>query len=116
VITPFRIDVPDADLDDLRARLRGTRWPEVESVDDWSQGTPLGYLRSLCDYWASGYDWRALEARVNRFPQYRTGYGFSDKPSSPGLGDRAHRGGVGFADGSRFLGRRGEARRFSASA
>jgi pimeloyl-ACP methyl ester carboxylesterase len=71
VITPFRIDVPEADLDDLRTRLRGTRWPEA-GPDDWSQGTPLGYLRSLCDYWASGYDWRALEARVNRFPQYRT--------------------------------------------
>jgi hypothetical protein len=58
VITPFRVEVPEADLDDLRARLRGTRWPEPEPVDDWSQGTPLGYLRSLCGYWASEYDWR----------------------------------------------------------
>ena len=44
-ITPFRIDIPDADLDDLRQRLRQTRWPEAETVDDWSQGIPLAYAR-----------------------------------------------------------------------
>ncbi|HEY3465428.1 MAG TPA: epoxide hydrolase [Amycolatopsis sp.] len=72
MITPFRIEVPEADLDDLRARLRGTRWPETEPVPDWSQGTPLEYLRELCEYWATDYDWRATEARFNAFPQYRT--------------------------------------------
>ena len=55
-ITPFRIDIPDADLDDLRQRLRLTRWPEAETVDDWSQGIPLDYLRRLCAYWLEDYD------------------------------------------------------------
>ncbi|WP_326944016.1 epoxide hydrolase [Amycolatopsis sp. NBC_01307] len=72
MITPFRIDVPEADLDDLRARLRRTRWPEPEPVGDWSQGTPLAVLREFCEYWAAGYDWRRAEARLNGFPQYRT--------------------------------------------
>ena len=71
-ITPFRIDIPDADLDDLRQRLRQTRWPEPETVPDWSQGVRLDYLRELCRYWADGYDWRATEARLNELPQFRT--------------------------------------------
>ena len=50
-MTSFRIDIPEADLDDLRERLRRTRWPEPETVDDWSQGTPLAYTRELCEYW-----------------------------------------------------------------
>jgi pimeloyl-ACP methyl ester carboxylesterase len=69
---PFRIEVPEADLDDLRERLARTRWPEPETVDDWSQGVPLSYLRELCGYWADGYDWRATEARLNALPQFRT--------------------------------------------
>jgi epoxide hydrolase len=68
----FRIEVPDAELDDLRDRLRGTRWPERETVDDWSQGVPLEYLKELCHHWASEYDWRATEARLNALPQFRT--------------------------------------------
>jgi pimeloyl-ACP methyl ester carboxylesterase len=71
-LRPFRIDVPDAELDDLRARLRRTRWPEPETVEDWSQGVPLAYLRELCAYWADGYDWRAVEARLNGWPQFVT--------------------------------------------
>jgi pimeloyl-ACP methyl ester carboxylesterase len=71
-ITPFRIDVPATDLADLRDRLRRTRWPDRETVGDWSQGMPLGYVQDLCRYWASGYDWRAREARLNQFPQFRT--------------------------------------------
>ena len=71
-IIPFRIDVPDADLADLRDRLRRTRWPDQETVDDWSQGAPLAWVQDLCQYWASGYDWRAREARLNSFPQFRT--------------------------------------------
>jgi pimeloyl-ACP methyl ester carboxylesterase len=68
----FRIDVPEAQLEDLRARLRGARWPERETVDDWSQGVPLAYLSELCAYWADEYDWRATEARLNALPQFRT--------------------------------------------
>ena len=71
-ITPFRIAVPDDDLDDLRARLARTRWPEAECVDDWSQGIPLAYTRELADYWADDYDWRAREAALNRFDQFTT--------------------------------------------
>jgi len=71
-MTPFRIHVPDAQLADLRRRLAATRWPEPETVPDWSQGVPLAYLQGLCDYWARGYDWRASEARLNALPQYRT--------------------------------------------
>jgi pimeloyl-ACP methyl ester carboxylesterase len=70
-ITPYRIDVPDADLDDLRDRLRRTRWPEPETVGDWSQGIPLAYLQELCAYWAEGYDWRRAEAQLNVIPQIR---------------------------------------------
>jgi pimeloyl-ACP methyl ester carboxylesterase len=71
-IQPFRIEVSDAELDDLKERLRRTRWPEAEPVDDWSQGIPLAYVQELCAYWAEKYDWRASEARLNSFPQFRT--------------------------------------------
>ena len=71
-LTPFRIEVPDEQLGDLRERLHRTRWPERETVTDWSQGVPLDYLRELCAYWADAYDWRATEARLNALPQFRT--------------------------------------------
>ncbi len=71
-VKPFRIAVPDDDLTDLRRRLLGTRWPEAECVDDWSQGIPLEYTRQLAGYWADGYDWRSREAALNRFDQFST--------------------------------------------
>ena len=71
-VRPFRIDIEQADLDDLRDRLARTRFPEAETVDDWSQGIPLAYVRELCDYWRDGYDWRATEARLNAIPQFKT--------------------------------------------
>ena len=71
-ITPFRIEIPDGELDDLRRRLRGTRWPDAETVEDWSQGIPLAYVQEVCSYWAEKYDWRATEARLNEFPQFKT--------------------------------------------
>jgi len=71
-VTPFRIDIPEADIDDLRDRLRRTRWPEPETVDDWSQGTPVAYARELCKYWLEYYDWYAAQSRLNRFPQFLT--------------------------------------------
>ena len=71
-LIPFHIQIPEADLRDLRDRLARTRWPEAETVADWSQGVPLSYLRELCRYWGEGYDWRATEQRLNRLPQFRT--------------------------------------------
>jgi epoxide hydrolase len=67
---PFTVQVPDAAVEDLRDRLRRTRWPDRETVDDWSQGVPLGYLQELCTYWADDYDWRAAEQRLNSYPQF----------------------------------------------
>ena len=72
-VRPFRLAVPEAELQDLRVRLARTRWPEPATVGDWSQGVPLAYLRELCGYWAGGYDWRATEARLNGLGQFRTG-------------------------------------------
>ncbi len=71
-VEPFSIAASDAQLADLRRRLQATRWPEPEPVDDWSQGIPLAYLQEVCAYWAEKYDWRAREARLNAFPQFRT--------------------------------------------
>lgn len=84
-LTPFRIDVPEGELEDLRERLRRTRWPEPETVDDWSQGTPLGYAREMCRYWLEEYDWRAADARLNRSGQFTTTIDgpVRDRPAPP---------------------------------
>jgi pimeloyl-ACP methyl ester carboxylesterase len=74
-VTPFRIETSEAELDDLRTRLRWTRWPERETVGDWSQGVPLGYLTELCRYWEKDYDWPARQRRLNALPQFRTEIG-----------------------------------------
>ena len=71
-IRPFRIDVPQARLDDLKARLAGTRWPDELPDVGWSYGVPTSYLRGLADYWATAYDWRKQEARLNEHPQFVT--------------------------------------------
>ena len=71
-ITPFQIAIPESDLDDLRTRLEHTRWPESEVVDDWTQGIPLSYLKEVCDYWKTSYNWRTVEKRLNALPQYTT--------------------------------------------
>jgi pimeloyl-ACP methyl ester carboxylesterase len=71
-ITPFTIDVPEAELEDLRSRLARTRYPEPEPVQDWSQGIPLSYVRDVCEYWRTAYDWRSFERRVNALPQFVT--------------------------------------------
>ncbi|HVS13904.1 MAG TPA: epoxide hydrolase [Thermoanaerobaculia bacterium] len=71
-IEPYRVEVAEQELDDLKRRLRATRWPERETVDDWSQGVPLAWMREICDYWASDYDWRACERRLNAWPQFKT--------------------------------------------
>ena len=71
-ISPFELVVPESVLDDLRTRLRSTRWPEAETAEGWSQGIPLAYLREVCDYWAEQYDWRLVESRLNELGQFRT--------------------------------------------
>jgi hypothetical protein len=71
-IRPFRVEVPEADLEDLRYRLSRTRWPDELPGVGWSYGVPLGYLRDLAEYWRTAYDWRAYEARLNAYPQFTT--------------------------------------------
>src|SRR5260370_19540268 len=71
-IRPFKIHVSDADLEDLKKRLRATRWPDPQTVPDWSQGIPLEYAQKICEYWARDYDWRRIEARLNALPQFPT--------------------------------------------
>ena len=67
-IDEFRIDVPQADLDYLHARLDNARWPGELPDVGWSRGIPPASLREFADYWRTGYDWRAQEARLNRYP------------------------------------------------
>ena len=71
-IEPFLLHRSDEELTDLRRRLDATRWPERETVDDWSQGAPLSKVQELCAYWRDSYDWRRCEAMLNGFGQYRT--------------------------------------------
>ena len=71
-IRPFRIDVPEEQLVDLRGRIMATRWPERETVDDESQGVPLATMQKLARYWATDYDWRKCEAQLNALPHFMT--------------------------------------------
>jgi pimeloyl-ACP methyl ester carboxylesterase len=71
-IRPFRIDIPQAQLDDLRARLAATRWPDEIAGAGWSRGVPLDYLKELAEYWRTSYDWRKHEAALNEFDQFVT--------------------------------------------
>jgi pimeloyl-ACP methyl ester carboxylesterase len=71
-IRPFKVEVPQAALDDLRQRIKATRWPDKETVADRSQGTQLAKLQELVRYWGTGYDWRKVEAKLNALPQFVT--------------------------------------------
>jgi pimeloyl-ACP methyl ester carboxylesterase len=71
-VRPFRIEIPQADLDDLRGRLARTRWPDEVSGAGWDYGVSLEYVKEMTGYWASGYDWRVHEAQLNQFPQFTT--------------------------------------------
>jgi microsomal epoxide hydrolase len=71
-IAPFTIAIPEADLEDLRERLRRTRWPQELSDAGWDYGMPVAYLRELVEYWQDGYDWRAQEAQINAVPNFTT--------------------------------------------
>jgi pimeloyl-ACP methyl ester carboxylesterase len=72
-IRPFRIAIPQADLADLRDRLARTRWSDELPGAGWSYGVPVAYVKKLTEYWLTGYDWRAWEARLNQYPQFTTG-------------------------------------------
>jgi epoxide hydrolase len=74
-IRDFRTEITDAQIADLRDRLARTRWPEPETVDDWSQGIPLSYTRELCEYWTNEYDIQRLAVRLNAFPQFHATIG-----------------------------------------
>src|SRR5262249_27609971 len=71
-IRPFHVNIPEAALTDLRRRILATQWPEKETVADDSQGVPLATMRELARYWATDYDWRKCEARLNALPQFVT--------------------------------------------
>src|ERR1700741_843572 len=71
-IRPFRVEVPQAEIDELRRRLKATRWPERETVNHHSQGRPLGAIQELVLYWADDYDFGRLERRLNALPQFMT--------------------------------------------
>src|SRR3954463_13137557 len=71
-IRPFHVNIPEAQLTDLRRRVKATRWPDRETVADDSQGVQLATTRALADYWATKHDWRKAEARLNSFPQFIT--------------------------------------------
>ncbi|MGE8188997.1 epoxide hydrolase family protein [Pseudomonas sp. NPDC086278] len=71
-LNPFRIEISQAELDDLQRRLDGTRWPDRETVADQSQGAQLAKVQDLVEYWRTQYDWRRLESRLNGYPQFKT--------------------------------------------
>ena len=71
LVRPFTVSISDSEIDDVKQRLARTRWPDPETVGDWSQGVRVN-TRSLVDYWESGYDWRRFESELNRFPQFLT--------------------------------------------
>ena len=71
-IAPFKADIPESDLADLRRRLVTARWPEKETVDDWSQGAPLRWIRDVCRYWAEEYELARARGRGDHMPVGRT--------------------------------------------
>src|SRR5215469_12055035 len=72
-IRPFRVNFPDIELEELRRRIDATRWPERETVPDATQGVQLATMRALARYWATEYDWRKIEAKLNSVPNFITG-------------------------------------------
>src|SRR3982751_426610 len=71
-LRPFRVNVPETELTELRRRINATRWPERETVADQTQGTPLATMQQVARYWANEYDWRKVEAKLNALPQFIT--------------------------------------------
>src|SRR4051795_5699476 len=71
-VHPYRVEIPQSDLDDLQARLERVRWPDELAGAEWSYGVPLDYVRGLVERWRTGFDWRTHEARLNAQPQFTT--------------------------------------------
>jgi len=71
-IRPFHVEIPEEELVELRRRIAAIRWPERETVDDSSQGVQLATMQELARYWATDYDWRKVEAKLNALPQFKT--------------------------------------------
>jgi pimeloyl-ACP methyl ester carboxylesterase len=71
-ITPYKVDISDDILADLKSRIKNTRWPDPETCDNWDQGIPLAYTQELAHYWANEYDWRRFEKKLNSWPQFTT--------------------------------------------
>src|SRR5258706_376079 len=71
-IRPFHVNIPQEQLDDLRRRIKATKWPESETVPDDTQGVQLATMKKLADYWAKDYDCRKIEAKLNSYPQFVT--------------------------------------------
>ncbi len=69
---PYKVAIPQSDIDELRARLAATRWPAELADDGWDRGVSVAYLKELAEYWRTSYDWRAAEARLNEYPQFVT--------------------------------------------
>ena len=72
MLKPFRVAVPQEQLDDLKRRLSATRWPDRETVPDWEQGAPLAFVQDICNYWRDEYDWRRCEVMLNSHDQFTT--------------------------------------------
>ena len=72
LVRPFTVSIPDSEIEDLKQRLARTRWPDPETVGDWSQGVRVENARALASYWEHDYDWRRFESGLNRFPQFLT--------------------------------------------
>ena len=71
-VRPFHVNVPEAELTDLRSRINAAKWPERETVTDDSQGVPLAMMQELARYWAADYNWRKCEVKLNALPQFMT--------------------------------------------
>ena len=123
-IRPYLVEIPEEQIEDLRDRLRRTRWPEAETVEDWSQGIPLSYVQELCRYWGEEYRWRDTERRLNALPQFRVAIDGLDhhfihvRSPHPGALPAGHhprvaRVGGGVPQGHRALDRSGQVRRRS---
>lgn len=72
LVRPFTVAIPDSEIEDLTLRLARTRWPNSETVTDWSQGVRVEHAKSLVEYWEREYDWRRFESELNGFPQFLT--------------------------------------------